>query len=243
MTVELTVPRLLPDFYRGFFFTERHRGSEIDEILTGHRGQRRNLQVSLKIGFSFSPRNQFFSSWRLLSNLRTSSDSRCFKFLTYRHRHFDEIFRQSHPPRSCDEAKISSRRSQVTRCNELIELAQYRACLAIANKIFCTGTNKVMQGENGGKADESEISRTVTCDSHRHPHSSRVAWGLDDMWGFGRCHAQKYFMMQIRASEQWCCRIFEHSSEVHDIYPKLENIPVQNILFPIAEQAHIYILV
>ena len=33
-----------------------------------------------------------------------------------------------------------------------------RACSAIANKIFCTGTNKVMQGENGGKADESEIS-------------------------------------------------------------------------------------
>ena len=28
-----------------------------------------------------------------------------------------------------------------------------------------------------------------------------------------------------------------HFSEVHDIYPKLENIPVQNILFPIAEQA------
>ena len=57
------------------------------------------------------------------------------------------------------------------------------------------------------------------------------------MWGFGRCHAQKYFTMQIRVSEQWCCRIFEHFSEVHDIYPKLENIPVQNILFPIAEQA------
>ena len=57
------------------------------------------------------------------------------------------------------------------------------------------------------------------------------------MWGFGRCHTQKYFMMQIRASEQWCCRIFEHFSEVHNIYPKLENIPVQNILFPIAEQA------
>ena len=33
----------------------------------------------------------------------------------------------------------------------------FRACSAIANKIFCTGTNKVMQGENGGKADESEI--------------------------------------------------------------------------------------
>ena len=93
------------------------------------------------------------------------------------------------------------------------------------------------QGENGGKADEREISRTVTCDGHRHPHSSRVAWGLDDMWGFGRCHAQKYFTMQIRVSERWCCRIFEHFSEVHDIYPKLENIPVQNILFPIAEQA------
>ena len=31
-----------------------------------------------------------------------------------------------------------------------------------------------MQGENGGKADESEISRTVTCDGHRHPHSSRM---------------------------------------------------------------------
>ena len=57
------------------------------------------------------------------------------------------------------------------------------------------------------------------------------------MWGFGRCHTQKYFTMQIRASERWCCRIFDHFSEVHDIYPKLENIPVQNILFPIAEQA------
>ena len=106
-----------------------------------------------------------------------------------------------------------------------------RACSAIANKIFCTGTNKVTQGENGGKADKREISRTVTCDGHRHRHSSRVAWGLDDMWGFGRCHAQKYFTMQIRASERWCCRIFEHFSEVHDIYPKLENILVQNILF------------
>ena len=95
-----------------------------------------------------------------------------------------------------------------------------------------------MQGENGGKADESEISWTVTCDGHRsHPHSSRVAWGLDDMWGFGRCDAQKFFTMQIRASERWCCRIFEHFIGVHDIYPKLENIPVQNILFPIAEQA------
>ena len=31
-----------------------------------------------------------------------------------------------------------------------------RACSAIANKIFCTGTNKVTQGKNGGKADESE---------------------------------------------------------------------------------------
>ena len=76
--------------------------------VTSHRGQRRNFQVSLKIGFFFSPRNQFFSSWHLLSNLRTSSDSRCFKFLTYRHGHFDEIFGQSHPPRSCDETKISS---------------------------------------------------------------------------------------------------------------------------------------
>ena len=34
-------------------------------------------------------------------------------------------------------------------------------------------------------------------------------------------------------------RIFEYFCEVHDIYPKLENIPVQNILFPIAEQARI----
>ena len=30
-----------------------------------------------------------------------------------------------------------------------------------------------MQGENGGKADESEIFQTVTCDGyHSHPHSS-----------------------------------------------------------------------
>ena len=38
------------------------------------------------------------------------------------------------------------------------KFTNFRACSAIANKIFCTGTNKVMQGENGGKADESEIS-------------------------------------------------------------------------------------
>ena len=25
---------------------------------------------------------------------------------------------------------------------------------------------------------------------------------LDDMWGFGRCDAQKFFTMQIRASER-----------------------------------------
>ena len=50
-----------------------------------------------------------------------------------------------------------------------------RACSAIANNIFGTGTNKVMQGKNGGKADESEISQTVTCDGHCHPHFSRVA--------------------------------------------------------------------
>ena len=118
-----------------------------------------------------------------------------------------------------------------------VTLYDIRACSAITNKIFFTGTNKVMQGKNGGKADESEISRTVTCDGHCHPHSSRVAWGLDDMWGFGRCHTQKYFTMQIRASDRWCCRIFEHFSEVHAIYPKLENILVQNILFLIAEQA------
>jgi len=33
----------------------------------------------------------------------------------------------------------------------------------------------VTQGKNGGKADEREVSRTVTCDGHCHPHSSRVA--------------------------------------------------------------------
>ena len=54
-----------------------------------------------------------------------------------------------------------------------VTLYDIRACSAITNKIFFTGTNKVMQGKNGGKADESEISQTVTCDGHHsHPHSS-----------------------------------------------------------------------
>ena len=67
----------------------------------------------------------FLSSQRRSSHLGTSSDSRYFKLLTYRHGHFDKIFWQSHHPRWCDETKISSRRSQVTRCDELIELVQY----------------------------------------------------------------------------------------------------------------------
>ena len=63
-----------------------------------------------------------------------------------------------------------------SQSNALDKEHNFMACSAIANKIFCTGTNKVMQGEKGGKANESEISRTVTCDGHRsHPHSSRVA--------------------------------------------------------------------
>ena len=37
----------------------------------------------------------------------------------------DEIFGRSHLPQQHDETKISLRRSQVTECNELIELVQY----------------------------------------------------------------------------------------------------------------------
>ena len=41
----------------------------------------------------------------------------------------DEIFGRSHLPQQHDETKISLRRSQVTECNELIELVQYvRLC-------------------------------------------------------------------------------------------------------------------
>ena len=54
-----------------------------------------------------------------------SLDSQYFKLFTYRHRHSDKIFWQSHHLQWCDETKISSHLSQVTRCNELIELAQY----------------------------------------------------------------------------------------------------------------------
>ena len=39
--------------------------------------------------------------------------------------HFDEFFGWSHLPQQCDETKISSPRSQVTRCDELIGLVQY----------------------------------------------------------------------------------------------------------------------
>ena len=97
--------------------------------VTGHRGQRQNLQASLTIGFFFFHQKSIFfpldfswATWQLVLILY-------FKFLTYRHRHFNEIFGQSHHPWSCDETKISLHGSQVTRCDELIELALYHPWL------------------------------------------------------------------------------------------------------------------
>ena len=86
------------------------QGSEIDAILKGHRSQG---PVTKSPGQS--------KNW-LLFLLEVAW---YLKLLTYRHRHFDEIFWQSHHLQWCDETKISSRQSQVTRCDELIELVRY----------------------------------------------------------------------------------------------------------------------
>ena len=95
--------------------------------VTGHRDQRRNHQVRAKLEFFFI-NNQFFLPLSLSSNLRTSSLNH-FELSMDRGllRHFDENLRQSHLPRWCDETKISSCRSQVTGCDELIGLVQYIA--------------------------------------------------------------------------------------------------------------------
>ena len=105
------------------FVGHASQGSEIDEILTtGRRGQRRNVQASLKIGFFFDWKS-IFSPLLPISDFRRREYLNVVKFYPLQVlRRLDEIFWQSHHPRSCDDStKILSRRS-----HELIsELAQY----------------------------------------------------------------------------------------------------------------------
>ena len=139
----------------------RHRGSEIDEILMGHRSQGPATKSpgQSKNWVLFPLKIDFFSSWRLSSNLRASSDSQYFKLFTYRHRHFDENFWQSHHARWCDESNISSRRSQVTRCDELIELAQYSG-VNPAEYLVSTG------GLRGAELELEKLSLSLVLSLH-----------------------------------------------------------------------------
>ena len=108
----------------------RHRGSEIDEILRGHRSQGSPTkppgQSKIRV------KNRFFAPLSL-ATLELSSTMKYFKLSTDRGEtlclppafwHFDEFFWWSHLPQWCDETNISSCRSQVTRCDKLIELVQ-----------------------------------------------------------------------------------------------------------------------
>ena len=93
----------------------------------GHRGQKWNFQVSLKFGFHFHQKS-IFSPLLPTSDFSRREYLNVVKFYPLQVLQcFNKIFWQLHHPQWCDKTKISLHHSQVTRCNELIELAQYSA--------------------------------------------------------------------------------------------------------------------